>query len=1643
MSCVVRKNTIEYFIKQGAISSNMRILDNKLFDKLNNDLSNLARDKYSVTNTGKLFTRGYKDVPSMIPAPNNIAREGIMSVPKAIPNEDFFQELQQEHDIYHSDEAENESIEPIKIEDIQLASPVSPEVVEEPLTTADRVFDEMMEMSDTDKVKEAGLTLKDRMDRYLEKIGVRIQTVDEIRDKNGNLLPDARSKAKMLDRVIEVTNDTRALDDLPEEAAHFFVAMLGEGHPLYREMYNKITSYKIYEKTVEQYKNKPAFKNADGTPNYDMLKREAMGKLIAEHIINMDPGNETDQKLETAIKWWQKLWEYVKSIVQAEPNPFLDAATQIYLGNINNIDIQAPLQDEEYYSLVDPLQGLLNDQDNITFDDTVDARTGQKRHVYNYKGTAAKGSVTTYYVDRWLKKIFKTDSRSELQKIVDLLKAEFGDVIHDQIEDLINSYTNEDGTISETQSNITPRVPASVYKILDDLVVGIMAEYDPGTRFFSEVRIFDQKNNIGGTIDLLIVKQDGEVDMYDWKSQEIYFDQTDIKTYKEPMYRIQLENYRKILELQYGFKKFGKIRAIPIATKFAFAEGKPSEIKSIEVGSLDPTQIPEDKSYLLPVTLRTEATGDTKLDRLIEKLYGIYDKIDQAKFRGEELLARREELGQLRVAIRDLQLKGHFDKLIDLGLAEYKKYKDKLDSKTLTGKDIPEALSILQVFSDSGVTLLSMNQDMMKNVDADDKAAIKEAQETNIKFLEMATAVNALIEEVKEYRDEQAKVLGEKNGIMKILDPEKAVGTLKGLFASLSNITQKSFRLFSKMLRIAQNTRDVKFQQTADELIDLKKKFIDWASSKGISPEKAMEMMLQIDEKGNWNGNFVNVFQSEFYKLRDKALEDGDGDWLVDNMTYDDERFEEALVRQREFFNKIVYSAEEKENKRIINEKINDWIESNRVIDPDGKINIKALFNKSNRFLRANEKWHTQKWIDLNKPENRPAKEVYNYFQKLMRTSERMGMIDKYSSHFIPSVYASKLDQLVFGDVKNIFSTAGIFENLEVDSGSKYTPETDPVTGQVINRIPVYFTNDIGVQKEDGTVDYSKKSRDLFKVFGVWAAHMYNFEAMQSIEDDALLLVEVEKNKESLITDNFGNIATSGGKAQRTSEKKNDRNARLLEDFVNFYVYDRLNGRFNDKAVTVFGKEYSLLKSVNAAMRYFSLKTLGLNVISGTANFVGGTGNALFMAQKNVFFTKTTWARSMGLVAGNKKAQSALVYLNILQDGTERLMIDNLSLSSTNKLLKDDNLFVIQRMSDKAVQYPVAISMMINHMVEDGKIVDIQRFVKDKYNYNDNFYNLSAAEQKATRAKIDAEVKELQDKRSLLAIGKLDEKGKFSIPGIEKDSQALADFRSKIKGVSKKILGANNKEDINGIRTTLLGTALMQFRNWMPEMVEDRFGGLQYDPELDTWTYGKLNQFFGDLFSKRFPMLLKSIITGFGSNAVEMARDSYQRLRREAYEKGEAFDITEGEFIDMYLGNLKSTMTELGVLLAFATAIYSIPADSGDDDAETAGQKKYIARALKKYFSEFGFYYSPLEFTKLVNKPLPVIGLAEDMFRFVGAFSKEMAGQAFGVEEWSEKAKPMKYFFRLFPVAKEYVLMQATFDEDFRKDWDIQIDRGY
>jgi hypothetical protein len=1478
--------------------------------------------------------------------------------------------------------------------------------------------------------RESNDQIDDKIKNFLASIGVNIQTLSEIRDRYGNLL-DAVAKADMLNKIIQVVEGKADITTLSEEAAHFFVEMLGENYPLYQEMLSQITGYKIYKQTVDEYKGLKLYRNADGTINFNKIKKEAIGKLIMAYIIKNETGEEVSAKINTAKKWWSKVWDFIKKVFKVNTsNPFQTAAENIVNNDTSTLDVNKQLSDEEYLQATGSvklgIEKLLEDQSKIKLDDSIDPATGQKKHIYTVDGKPVvdkegnSRSVSSVYVDKWYKDRFPTDNRSERQKQIDDIKAEEGTKIHLDMEDIIRRFFDEKGfkrAVPLDDKKISTN--KAIYEKLENYVFELMSQYsDPATRFLSEVRIYDSKKNVAGTIDLVVVNPDGSVDIYDWKSQEITKNQEELKWFKTPAYRIQLEEYKRILEKEYGFNKFNKIRAIPIKTSFFYYKDPKGltikSIKDIEIGNADPGKIPLTKNYLLPVVMLYESTGNENLDSLIKKLNAIYDILKDKKVSQAQKEIKTEELNSLTTTIRDLQVRKNLNSFVQNGVYELDKYRKKLKSNTIGVSEIMDAVEIMKVYAEAAKflrgNLVDLKEQIKNSKSIDEKEFLSKLQDDFQNMTDNADAVlSDLIQKRKELGDNFARSLG----INTLLKSEKSLDWLKRNFRSISTLDTAAVQTFYLALRKAQTIRNDKVKLMFEEMQKLQSDLEKWAKTKGKTGIDIYSDILEIDKNGNWNGDFINIYSKEYFVEKDKAIKASNFKWLKDNTDFDDVAYnkgrEEQIAVLEERFPGDTENIRNKRDSLLLKweEKYNNKYES-------------AYLTKYNPFIRPKAEWHSDKYKYLNQKGNEPLLKAYQYFQNMIRYSSNMGMIDKFSSKFIPSV--------VQGTEIN---PKAILDSMLVESDQGFG-KIDTLTGQLKKEIPVFFTRELGVEK-DGVTDYSKKSRDLFKVFGIWGNQMYNYESMESLEDISEMLLAIEQSKKSFAENSFG-------KVKKTQEvDSNETNAKVLENYINFYLYGQNTMNKMDKAIQFKGKEYSAMKAAQKTLRFLSLKTLGLNWLSGTATFVGGTSNAYFIASKRILFTEKDWIRGAKDYTSKDKITLASIYqLGLsLEDHTSH-ELRKLSVDGVMKHANSDALMFIQRKGDRWATAPVAAAMLHTYMVdENDKVVNIREYVKGKNNY-DTFYNLSKEQQKVVRNKIEKEIEDLQKTKSLKATAKIVD-GHLVIPGITGNEKNISAFRGAVQKSLKQMIGNATRDDINQVRMTLAGQVLMQFRSWMPQMMTERFGDMSYDVDTETWNYGKTRLFAKHIFNKGALPLIKELLLGFGTNTIEKAKERYReyviRLQEEGKIEGKEDFMTEAQFIDMYLGNLRSMMKELMFLLGFASLLFW--AVGGDDDDKTGG-RMFLAKALRKYYNEFAFYYTPSEFMSMIKSPVPMMGLLGDAESLITDTIGQGVGFLSDDSDRMDKNHPLKYLYKLLPITKELQSTYALYDEDFKREFAIR-----
>jgi hypothetical protein len=1156
---------------------------------------------------------------------------------------------------------------------------------------------------------------------------------------------------------------------------------------------------------------------------------------------------------------------------------------------------------------------------------------------------------------------------------------------------------------------------AEINAKLDNYIQSLLISYPEGTRFLSEVKLYNKKKNLPGTVDFIAIQKDGVTDVLDWKSQEISDNETELKWFKEPAYRLQLDEYVNTLETQYGILKFGKIRAIPIRTIFKYtkvfeSKWKPSNLKGIEIGPLDPTMLPDSKNYLMPVVAKNESTGDEMLDRLIVKLNNIYERIAAKSSKDKE--KKNEELNVLRSTIRVLQVKKNIDNFVTVGNFQIDKYLDKMDSITIN--EVMEAIDIMKVYSEGATYLMEqlkkLKQAILDESDADKKEELEKKQN---EFTKMALNAQYMVNKLEDKAKQLLLQKAESEGIRGILNPERVMDYLKRNFKSLSGLEMASAQLLNRLLNKARRERDVEIDDKFAKLGELRDKLMIWSSSKGIPMENMFDGILD-------GSNFLNLYSQEFLEKRKTAYKKADVQWVRDNMVFTPEmkeKYTEDFKKYKEAIESNKYSSDPKEDKEKKDAKIIRWIEMN---NPESS--VAALLNSKNRYLKPKDEHWSEKYKDLLKPENAPLKEVYDYFQSLLQDSQKAGMID-YEFGFLPSIHKTKMEALVFGDFKNLGSSTNLLSSLAVDSANVFG-KIDPVSGKPILDIPVYYTNELGAEK----------SLDLFKVFGTWAAQTANYKAMSAIEETAKVIMFVEREKGVLQTNQYGNVKSDA------IINKVDVNANILERHINYHIYGRKIDLSEDKVINIFGKDISLSRGLQKIMHYYSMNVLALNPVSGTASLFGGTVNAAFIASKRTYFDDKDWTSA--IVDYAKKDELSHAFLDFISPDLEDTLYRRtrqLSVSKAVQKVNAEDLFVAQRYSDKLVVNPVAIAMYNSHMLDDNKkIVYIPDYVKTKNNY-DNYYNLSAVERKLLDEKMKKEMEELKKTKSLRALSKV-ENDLFIIEGLDRNDEEVVKFRSKIKKVNKMIIGNSTQEDINNIRIGILGQAFMQFRSWIPEMVTERFGDLAYDGELETYRYGKVRGFLKHLLDKRVFPLIGELITGFGDNTIEKAKERYREMVQRKMEEGDtefAKRMSESQFIDMYLGNLRSSMRELLLIMSFLILLTALSGDD-DDNKKKTGSEKFVNRLLDKYFNELMFFYSPSETKQLIKSPLPLLGFLDNLSNFFTHTFRQTMGFALSDEDAMKKAYPAKYFLKAFPVAKVGVDMGGLASDEFRKAFGLK-----
>ncbi len=1496
---------------------------------------------------------------------------------------------------------------------------------------------------------------------FIKRIGVDIESVKDI-VVNGKRMT-ANGAALVTQKLIQVVQGAEN-QALTEEAMHFAVEIIKQKNPkLYQKLLKEINNYNIYKDVLAQYGTDPNWQK-NGKPDIIKLKEEAIAKVLTETIIKREEGyTEKPELLAKTQSLWQDILDFIKKLFNT--SGFDQAAMDIISGKSIGTADDIRAEEGKFFlqKTGDPQLDVWNALKAIHNRMSPDKENGG--YFFDDKKVLNRVSdlVQDFYTLRFNALELTNDEYDNAK--LDVMSTT-GTGFHADMEHLVkNVFTDENGLLREVEgddadyvSELDPK-RRDAYEILKQNLRDRLHSFGPGTRFLAETMVYNPKfgkKDLGGTIDLIAIKKDGKISLLDWKFINLNTEKyTDIPWYKVAAWNLQMENYKNILVNAYGFdpKNFEQTRMIPVKVHYTPGDKKNNilpKMDRIEIGAVNVQEITDD--YLIPVGLTTEPTRYRKVNELLKKLHKDYDVLSSKKVTDyKDKADKTEQLNALYSAIRKLHMQGDLGPLLEQAKVMMSYIRKTIDefNNDWVGTD-PESYTDQQL-SDFSIKIQNHESSLETYLTLD--VALRDLFPA-----EMTPDMKALRDEIREVVDEARYLKEDLNHIAEeyardfnaaregIEDVDKADKVQKGLsrlFLSTPLIQNRGIQaFFLKSNRALTKAVQDTFEE-GEKLQNIKSAYDVWASGKGLNAKNYFDI---IKKKGK--NELIDEFNPDFYKQLKDAIADKDFDWIKANVDEDkikelvEERIKLEDERTDSRPNLTDYEKElaKKQHRRLYsidNATSPGWLQY-------------SIMKQAP--LRAN--WESEEFKKLQSPENAPAKDFYDYIVERNNYYKSIGYLSREGAArtFLPYVRKGAFEKLI-GDGK-VTLLNDFLESISLDSEKAGFGQYDARTGEPINTIPKYFTGKL----EEG--DYSNQ---LFYTMALYNQMAIKFKYLSEIEGQALGLLALERNKQAINTSWFGNVKKD---AQGNLEYINDnsKNAQLFENMINALLYGQKYvsgenfdfviakmGDFGEKinkklGMKIFpelaGKDISFNRAVAGINRYFQLKTLGLSILAPMSNLLGGNFQSLINSGK--YMTKTdhytAQAFLLSKMAGAsseevKKFMGMLDYFLPLTENYGRDIAKKLNGSKFNEDSVQDFLMFLMRNSEKNVQTVNFRAFMKNVIVEDGKLYNVREYLRATPEY-ENMYLGTEKERAARVEKFEEDVKKLINEKGIFKVATLDENNKLVIPGVERQSDNVIKMRTLIQQINADALGSLPESQKRMLNLTIYGDSAAMFKNWVPRLVDVRFGDLKYNVASEAWEYGRMRTFVRELSSRHFYSLsnLKAILNGTVTDqGINKMREEFEKTK-EKYEKetGRKLKMTESEFMDMYRNNVRNALTDTIATLTMLAMFFALKAEAPDEDEDVRVKNtyKFMLRAADKFTDELFYFYDPRNINKLISSSVfPSIKLITDFQTLLANFLKYNYGIVTGADEGElENIHFVKYLMKTFPGSnqiEQYLPMAA------------------
>jgi hypothetical protein len=1467
--------------------------------------------------------------------------------------------------------------------------------------------------------------LNDKLTSFLTKAGIKVNALDRIVDDEGN---EVVAKVAFLHKVIDIVLGKADIYTLPEEAAHVFLEMLPNHHPLKIQILKEITSDPVYAETLKEYKSDKQYRNADGTINFEKIKLEAAGKLIAQHIVSKEKSK--------AKSWFEKLIDFIRKMFSGvKENPFEEVAKKILKAEIAELDTN--VQSENIYYSKSPVEKsidkLVADQKILTLD--------EETHIYKLQLPAGDVKDITLSVTSVDKKEFKGSS--------DPVWSQIGTAIHKDFESEIKFYLDSDGNITGNRTvtpNFKPETNDKVYKEIQDYVADFIALHkDKNVKIFPELRIYDPEYNLGnglaGTIDLLVVYPDGSYDKYDWKSLKNLGSEKYVDEEKKDKYKKQSDLLSKILAKQYGLTDRRKDYMIPIVINV----DANNNLKTIEMAKanyyakIDPKK---KKTYLSPIIIHYKESDDDRLNDLITELNKTKKHILDFSTQDAEKASARAKVKQIEEVIEDIIFQKDIRSLAEFIRRELNFVSTAIVKNDRSVRLKPYIERIQNTYAPSSLFIESRLKEIEERLKDPNLTPAKRVSLENAvaDFKSVIVDCASVLKLIDDYSVKTAQSLADIADLGDNTSAERELGFLESLTTVMSQTETINAQIFSQLFFEAQTQSRLKAEIAINNLSALQNTMISEfrLTKKNIIPFYK-KTFLTTDKKGNLR--LIQNYNLDFYNERETAASKKDVKWFIANTTFDKERYKKKLNAFKEVLSKrFEYGAiSEDRMKQEIYEFDQKW-NPRPVIDSKGVLtfkNEKALFSGAknrNYLMMPQEKWYSEEYKTI--INNPTLKAYYDNIIEINQSLADQGLIEESKIHsFVPKM-STKFFEAFFAkqspSVKEAIGSGFILTEDQVN----VTAVLNPITGDPREDITVMFTENL--------TNKDRHVEDLGFLYATMIQQMTRYEELIKILPETELLLIAEKQKKLMVTDKFYNPVQG-------QEKENTTNFKVLKALSDYMLYGNLSAKDIKALIPVNkfttllgigGKNWSAAKTLETIMLYNVALRLGLNLSSIAANLVGSQSNINFLASAKLIFDMSHLNKGrVAVMQRDPKLKKMIEFFDIyvddkkMQDLTSKVKSDNMQYSPAELILSP------QRKTDEVSQETIAAAALFAFMPYKGEIVNIRKHVYRNSEYD----SLSVAEK-------EEKIKELSDSSSLFVTGKLDDNGevywenpdgsRIDFKTKKKLISPLTSFSRQVKSITNKSTGAVSKDDKSMLQTMPLFRPFLQFRNFIAPLVKSRTMRVQYDAVTDTMVQGRYRLFFKEMLQNTSAAIQAMLF--FGGNtetnpSINAAAEKAYYRDKESYEKNtnKEFKMSKQEYFMTYVANMRSMGTEIMFVVAFFLLLSLIKAGDDDTDEERA-RIAFTRKFLKKFYNEFSFYVDPREFQQLFSNSLPLISMFSDVQKIITNLIRELSDDP----EVRKRAHPLKYTLNMIPMGKQVQEIIALFSDDFRKEMGITYKRA-